>query len=515
MVFGDGLAHPARAPVNLRQLARNVSAQWLTLALQLALSLALTRFMVRRLGLEGTGVIALVSGVVGYSGVFYLGLGAAVVRFVAVHHADADRDALDETVSTIFTFYLGVGALWLALTVALAAPFPVFFRVPAACAWEARAMLVMVGAGFLVHFPGSVYGGVVMGLQRHDLLARVHLGLLLARAALTAAVLAWRPSVALLGAINAASLVAEPLAASVYARRLLPSLVVSPRRFSGARLRSLLTFSVQSFVFTVSEKLIGYTDHFVISHALGTGAVAVYDLPLRLTDYARDGVDRVSAALLPAAADAVARGDAASLAPLWRLGSKVVVGLVAPAALVLFVWGRHVLAAWVGPAVADAGAPALRWLSLALVAQVAGRALARPLYEALGELACPARVVLAEGVLNLALSVALVRAYGVAGVAFATFLPAALTGFVVMPWLVCRRLGLSWTAHVARTLGRTAPPLVPAWALLWAAEALGLHQHLATIALTCAAVLAVYLAGAAVVAFDPEERAALRRWRSA
>jgi len=500
--------------MNLRQFARNVSAQWLTLGLQLAVSVGMTRFLVRRLGREGNGLVALVSGVVGYSGLFYLGLGAAVVRFVARHEAEGDRAALDETLSTIFTVYLASGALLLALALGLAVPFPRLFHVAPALHGQARGMLALVGVGLLVHVPGSVYGGVLMGLQRHDLLARVHLALLVARACLTAAVLAWRPSPLLVCAVGAASLAAEPLAAARLARRLMPSLTLSPTRFSAGRLRSLLAFSGRSLVFTVSEKLIGYTDHFVIGHALGAGAVTVYDLPLRLTDYARDGVDRVSAALLPAASEAAGRGDEASLAPLWRIGSKAVVALVMPAALVLFAWGRHVLAAWVEPSIADEGHAALRWLALALVAQVAGRALARPLFEALGELARPARVALLEGALNLALSVVLVRTWGVAGVAFATFLPAAVTGLVVMPWLVCKRLGVSWTAHVARTLGRTAPPLVPAWAVLRGAEALGLHRNLATIALACAVVLMVYVAGAALVTFDADERATLRRWRA-
>lgn len=501
--------------MNLRQLARNVSAQWLALGLQLALSVWMTRYMVQRLGREGNGLVALVSGVVGYSGIFYLGLGAAVVRFVARYNAEERRDDLDETLSTIFTIYLAAGALLLALALGLAAPFPHVFHVPVARHGEARVMLALVGVGLLIHVPGSIYGGVVMGLQRHDLLARVGLALLLARAALTATALALRPSPVLVCAISAASLAAEPIAAARIAYRLMPSLSLSPRRFSAPRLRSLLAFSTRSLVFTVSEKLIGYTDHFVIANALGAGAVTVYDLPLRLADYARDGVDRVSAALMPVASAAAGRGDEASLVPLWRIGSKAVVALVMPAALVLFFWGRHMLAAWVEPALAEEGYPALRWLSLALVAQVAGRALARPLFEALGELARPARVALAEGAVNLALSIALVRVWGVAGVAFATFVPAAITGLVVMPWLVCERLGVSWTRHVARTLGRTAPPLVPAWAVLRGAEALGMHRNLATIAATCALVLATYLLGAAAVTFDAEERATLRRWRSA
>jgi hypothetical protein len=62
---------------------------------------------------------------------------------------------------------------------------------------------------------------------------------------------------------------------------------------------------------------------------------------------------------------------------------------------------------------------------------------------------------------------------------------------------------------MAATLGRALPPLMPAWLVLWVAERARWHTHLATLALTCTAVLVVYLTAAWWITFDGDERTAL------
>ncbi|MBL8604388.1 MAG: oligosaccharide flippase family protein [Myxococcales bacterium] len=496
--------------MNLRKLAQNIFSQWVMLGTQLIISVVMTPFLVRRLGDEGYGIIALISGLVGYHGILYFGLGAAVVKFVAEHHAKEDREALDETVSTIFTIYLAIGVLWLILSLLLAPVLPGLFHLPAAKALDAQLMLLMMGVALFIHFPGSVYGGVVMGLERFDVLNRYNFVLLLLRTSLTVAAVSWRPSVLLVGAINMVTLLAEPVVAWVFARRLVPWLTVSVKSFSRARMRELFTFSTQSFLFTLSEKLINYTDEFVISQARGPGAVTNYVIPLRLVDYARDALDKATLVLMPGVSAAAARGEITTLQTLWRFGNKAVMCLVAPVSLVFVCWGHHVLSLWLDAEHADKGYPPLVWLAFAFIVQVAGRGLARPIFEGLGWLSIPARITVIEGVLNLAMSVVLVRTWGIAGVGFATFVPAAISGVLVMPWYVCQRLGVSFVEHLGRTFVRTLPPLVPAYGVLWAAERWGLHRHLVTTALVCLAVLIVYVVFAWGLTFSREERGIIR-----
>lgn len=497
--------------MDLRRLIRNISSQWIALGAQLLISVLMTPFMVMRLGDAGYGIIALISSLVGYSGILYFGLGAAVVKFVAEHHAREDFDELNATCSTIFGVYLAFGALCLALALALVAPLPYLFRIPWAHANDARIMLVMMGVGLLVQFPGSVYGGILMGLERFDVMNKYNFVLLILRSAAVFTVLLVRPTVVLVGAVTMASLIAEQVFAYVYARRTLPGLRISLARFERDRLRRLFTFSAQSFLFTLSEKLINYTDEFVIAQASGPAAVTLYVIPLRLVDYARDALDKATLVLMPGVSATAARGDVEALQSLWRFGNKAIMCLVAPVSLVFLMWGGHVLTLWLGDeSYGRRGMPILFWLALAFIAQVAGRGIARPIFEGLGELTTPARITVAEGVVNLGMSIVLVRTWGVEGVAFATFLPAAVTGLLVMPWFVCRRLGTSYLKHLGNTFLLTLPPLAPCIAVLLAAERYGLHLRVLPTAATCLTVLLVYLFFAWWVTFRPEDRRVIK-----
>jgi len=492
--------------MDLRRLVRNISSQWLALGAQLLISVLMTPFMVKRLGDDGYGIIALISGLVGYSGILYFGLGAAVVKFVAEHHAKENYDELNATCSTIFGVYLAFGGLCFALALALLGPLPYLFRIPAGHANDARIMLLLMGCGLLVQFPGSVYGGILMGLERFDVMNKYNFVLLILRSAAVFTVLLVRPTVVLVGAVTMASLIAEQAFAYVYAKRTLPRLQLSLARFERDRLKTLFTFSGQSFLFTLSEKLINYTDEFVIGQARGPGAVTLYVIPLRLVDYARDALDKATLVLMPGVSATAARGDLEALQSLWRFGNKAIMCLVAPVALVFLMWGEHVLTLWLDPVRGHRGMPVLFWLALAFVAQVAGRGIARPIFEGLGELSTPARITVIEGVVNLLMSVVLVRLWGVEGVAFATFLPASVTGLVVMPWFVCRRLETSYPKHVANMFLRTLPPLAPCAGLLLAAEHYGFHLRLVTMAATCLSVLLTYLFFAWWITFKAEDR---------
>lgn len=504
--------------MDARRLLRNISSQWVAHAVTAAVGFLMPPFLLDQLGKPAYGVHNLIGDLGGYSALLYFGLGAAVLRYVAEHHAREELDGLNETVSTIFAVYLRLGALCLLGACLLAWPLPALFDIPAHLATEARARVVLTGLAILVEFVGSIYGGVLMGLERFDVLNGIKLALLLGRSlAIVAVVVRW-PSVLAIGFVTLATALLEQGLCFVYAHRVLPGLRVSLALNRPARLPALVKFSAQSFLFTMSDRIINYTDSVVIGQARGAEATGPYAFALRLVDFAREALDRATHVLMPGFAAAAARGETALVRDVWRTGTKGLLSLAVPIALVQTLWGRHVLTLWLSgnenaaeaaQVVAEAW-PCMVWLALAFVMQMAGRGLARPLFEGLGELRVPARIAAFEALTNLVLSVVLVRTWGIQGVAFATFLPSAITGLFVMPWFVCQRLGLSFARHAVDAYVRTLLPAIPAYGVLVAAERMGWHLRLVPLAGTCALVLAVHLAVVAVVTFDREERESLR-----
>ncbi|MBI5517119.1 MAG: polysaccharide biosynthesis protein [Deltaproteobacteria bacterium] len=495
--------------LNLRQFVRNVASQWLGIVLQAVVAFAVTPYQIRRLGEEGNGVLMVINSYVGYSGLLNLGLGSAIVKYIAEHNAREEWDELNETASTIFTIYLAIGAFCLLAGLALAVPLPHLARLPPELASQGQLLLCLMSVALFFQFPGSVYSGALMGLQRFDLINTYVLVLLVARTVGVVLVLKYHPSLVLVGAINMASFILDQVAAYLWSRRLLPQLRCSPSLFRRARVRKVFGFSSQAFLFQVAERLINATDSLVITQAKGPGPVTHYQNGLTLVDKARELLEKAAIVLMPGVSDAAARKDTRTLRSLWRSGNKASLMLAMPVALVLIVWGRHVVTLWLDQDLASKAYESLAWLAAAFVMQTLGRGVAKPLFEGWGKISLPARVTIVEGAANLILSVVLVRTWGIAGVAFATFLPAAVSGLLVLPYLACRELQVSFLAHLFHTFVRALPPLVPAYGVLWYAERLGLHQHLWGLAVTCPLVLLVYVLGGLVVTFQRDERAAL------
>jgi O-antigen/teichoic acid export membrane protein len=114
-----------------------------------------------------------------------------------------------------------------------------------------------------------------------------------------------------------------------------------------------------------------------------------------------------------------------------------------------------------------------------------------------------AKVLLAEGIANVVLSIALMQRYGIEGVALGTAIPLSFTTFLFLPLHICRQLDVSakkylLEAHVYPAL-LTIPFAIVVWALnyYWPAQNyLGLVSQLTISGL-------VYCATAAAFSMSP------------
>ena len=72
-------------------LARNVLTNWLGIPISLAYGLIITPIIVRALDTELYGVWSFLNGLLMYSDLLYVGLGSALIKYVAQHRANDDQ----------------------------------------------------------------------------------------------------------------------------------------------------------------------------------------------------------------------------------------------------------------------------------------------------------------------------------------------------------------------------------------------------------------------------------------
>ena len=112
-------------------LFRNVFTNWIVLAMNIAYAVVITPVIVRALHAELYGVWSFLNGLLAYSDLLYLGLGSALIRYVAQHRAQSDQAKLNRLVSVVVTIYLCLGLVCLVALVALSRVVPQVFALTA------------------------------------------------------------------------------------------------------------------------------------------------------------------------------------------------------------------------------------------------------------------------------------------------------------------------------------------------------------------------------------------------
>lgn len=424
--------------------------------------------LLHHLGTSTYGLYATLTSVVGYFGLLTFGSTLTVPRYVAEHAAHGDTDALGTFVSTYLAAHLAVAAVGFAAALALAPLLVRVLAVPAALHPLVAPAFRLVAAGWALGLTAGLWQSMLTGMgdvHLANLANSVRTVLNLSAAA--AAVAAGGDLDVLLAALMVSSLLGAAGAWWVVRRRH-PDIPIALRRARLGLLRATGPSASFYFLMQVAALVVMGTDNIVIGAFRGVGAVAPYAVAFQLWAMSLavlwSGVD----ALMPFFTRWHARGELERLRDAYVRGTRAVVAGSALAALVLGGFGALLIRWWVGPSLAVEGR--LLWVFAALCLTATPIHMAALLLAALGRHRPAALGGAAEAVLNLSLSLLLVRPLGVFGVALATLLSALVTNAWVATGAAARELDLGVWAYVRQTIVPALPPTLVA-GLLMAATA--------------------------------------------
>jgi O-antigen/teichoic acid export membrane protein len=426
-------------------LARNVLSNWLRIPIGLAYGLIITPIIVRALDTELYGVWSFLNGLLVYSDLLYVGLGSALIKYVAQYRANDDQAGINRLVSVVTGIYGVMGILCFAVMAGMSAVVPYAFAEPlsADAARAASATCVLLGAQLFFVFVGSAFSGLICGHNRYDLVNAVGIATVSMRFMAIPLILAsGHDPLFRLALLTSASAAIHTLMLAAIAFRMVPRLSVRPVRWRLDELRMLYGFGVPSFFILFAVRLVSFSDTTIIGIMLGASSVAIYALPLQLMEFARATVGGFTNVLLPRLTELTTRGDLAAVREAYLSATRIACFLTAWLAATLMTIGPTFLNRWVGDTF---GAPA-QWVLIFLAVAAFGQVLTThaPLgfYQAMHLVAFPAKVLMLEALVNLGMSIWLAPRLGIMGVALATALPALFISAVVLPPFLCRQLGV-------------------------------------------------------------------------
>ncbi len=436
--------------VPVRKLASGATVGVVSLAVSAVISFAMTPFVLHRLGDRQYGIWSLVATFVGYYGLLDLGLLSAAVRYFSRALGKKDEESANRVLNSALVVYGWIGSAALVIGACVAFIVPRFSGHPeeGAILWK---VILIASAATAITLPVRALIGALNASLRLDRTAALEICGAVLRAILMAGVLWAGGGVIALVFVLLAAAIPQALLHLYYARKDIPFIRFGLRYFDKGTARSLLGYSVFTFLAQVADLLRFQTDPLVIAPILGLVAVSHYRIAAVLAAYLTNVIVPIMGVLTPVFSRQEGAQDHHGIHRTFLLGTKVSICVSSFLGFGLIAWGRPFLTRWVGPRYLDA-LPCLQILAaIYMIALWQGPS--GFLLYGISKHRWLSVFNGIEGVLNVVLSVFFARRYGLIGVAYGTFVSMALVRVMVIPVYTCRAARMDWR-HYLGTIGR-------------------------------------------------------------
>ena len=407
-----------------RLLARNTLFNLVGQGLPLLVAVGSVPYLVHRMGPDRFGVLSLAWVILGYFTVFDLGLGRATTKHVAELLGRGEEDRVPQVLRTSLVCQLTLGLLG-GLTLFVATPSLVerALRIPADLEAEARGTFAVLSAALPLVLISSSLFGALEAQQRFDLVnalkAPASAGTYLLPAvavafkaelpAIVALVVLWR-------AVGAGFLFA------LNRRWLYGNCGKGPTR---GVLRELLGFGAWVTVSAVISPALVYFDRFLVAALVSVTAVGYYTAPYEAVTRLWIVPASAVAVLFPAFSTLSAKGAWEASATLLFRSLRVIGATLAPLVLLIVVFAREIMTAWLGSAFAHESYRALQILAVGVLLNSLAHA-PYAFIQGIGRPDLTAKFHLLELPIYAAGAFLLVKEFGVVGAALAWTLRVAL-----------------------------------------------------------------------------------------
>jgi O-antigen/teichoic acid export membrane protein len=421
---------PERKAVGAKVI-RNVIFNGIRLLLLVPLPLVVIPYFLKNLGTSGYGTWAVFLAISGATSLADLGLVTTLSKHVAEFYALKDFQALSRIINTGFVLYLIIACL-LALIFWISSPLllSTLFRNSSVPAEELqilwRYLLLLVVANVLT----LMFSSVVLGLQRMDLSTVMTSLNLLASAGVSILFLSWNWGLrgVLYAYVSAAWIT---LCAYVYvSRRLLPEIKFNPLDCRWTEAREILSFSMKTYVTQIAVVIHNQIEKIYLARFVGVVSVGWYDIPSDLAVKLRGIPGLVLAPIMPAAAELQARNDQSRLADLYYRAHKYLAFIGVPFVLYIVFVSTRFVELWVGPSLSVIAVPLSVLLIVNFVNLMTGPGFL--ILVAGGKLKPGLHSALLGILLNLTLSLFLIRTYGFRGAVMGTSLSLGIASCLFM-----------------------------------------------------------------------------------
>jgi O-antigen/teichoic acid export membrane protein len=436
---------------------------YVQIALNVALALAYTPFMVRTLGQADYGLFAIAGAMASYLVILDMGLADSVVRRLVGLHGKDDRQGERDFLGSMLSLYGGLGLAVLAAAAAAIACVPLLFgkTMEAGALHTLQWMLVPLGISTAVVVAGNPLNATLVAHERFVFLRSLEMAtVVLVTAANVVALLMGG------GVVSVVVIASIGAACATMAKWLMVwkglGLPLMPRPVRRAQVTEMSSYAAPIFVSMLVEQIFWKLDNILIGARLGAAAVAVYAIGVMFNKYFMSFATAISRVMMP---DLIRRIDAGAdgaalteyLINVSRWQAMVVTMVLS--GLILF--GQHFILVWMG-----SGYELSYWVMVCTLTPYAFELIGNVrnvLLQVKGLLWWRAGIFLAAALLNIPATLWAVQHWGVVGAAVCTG-AGILAAYFGTAWVLSRKASIPVFFYQHEVWRGIAPALVVALA---------------------------------------------------
>ncbi len=487
----------------------NSASSTLAFLLNVAVVFVMSPIIVRQLGNTGYGIWDLLLSFCGYLGLLELGIGPAIIRFVAKSATLEEKQETQQIFVTSATTLSLMGLACLAvLSLISLNPHRIFNTSPQQNPYM-PALCILAGANLFVQFAGTSSVACLMGLQQHYRinLLRMALGVLSAIATWAALTRWGGDGILWLSAILLAGNVFQYTIFSSWAIRNIGATGLSLKLFSKKKLKQMFLFGINSSLIMLSDRIQRQSVPFVIGHTMGVANIVFYSIPARITEYGLSLLSSVGLPITPLLSAVDAKDGLKATRQAWIETGRWLQILQMLIALGVGFLGTSFIGIWMGTQYAERG----KWVVLCISGAMFVGGLApnsARLLVALGRHGEVAMKLVVISLIAIFTAIMLAPRTGLPGIAAAISL-ANMANFIVCWRKSCNCLDISTGKYLKDTLVAMGPPTVIFAIIAFLLGATAEPNTYPRLILNAAAASAGYLAAAWFSAIGLKDRRAM------
>jgi O-antigen/teichoic acid export membrane protein len=418
----------------------------------------ITPFVYKNIGKDNYGIWVYIMTILSYSNLLYLGLGSAIIKFIAEYVASKQILKLNKLLSTLFGIYLFLGFIALFFSIVIVIILPNILHTDKVSIYYAQIAILIIGLTFGFGFVMSTFSSIIVGMQRYVVVNCINLITSILYFFLALTIVPFLKNVIALAMLTSITTVLGMLIEFFYVKKEFPFIKVSIYDFDRTAVSSLFKFSLKSFFIQMSTQINNQLAVIIIGSRLGPGYVAQYSIPQRMALYIQDLQNAVCGAFFPKFTQLYSEKNYQKINQYWLQLCNISLTIALYFTGMFFVYGDILQKLWMGDSFIVYHSVIIILCMYILIQQPINTIL----LMSTNKHGKPAVFFLIESIFIIALSFLLLKKWGLSGVAFATLIPGIIVRLFILPFLIIKDFNISIRCYLINSnLVPIAGALVP------------------------------------------------------